>query len=829
MEQPMSPDYQVILDASRDVTDSLTLRLICQPQDRTDVLHQIDEQLRAIDRAHQALRQFGLLAPSEMVSDSEPRERWEHGVHAALANLVQTTRRMVDEVAAAAEPIPVHPQSREDWQRHHEATQAATQARTRWLATLHKIHNGTPGGHGQITRRGLWDLTQQVRRQPPPSPACICCARPVYGGDNPCIDCAVLLAQATAGDPATAGTGHTAANLPARLDLLAALLRRRHGMLTGAGVQAVPWKTPLQAAVPSGIATEQYREWNALPPYTLTLDLPTSPTALLAECCWIRDYLHTEDAGPILLIVARRELRRWYRAMAGMQKPGLPEERDPPANLLDARRALNEIVRWCEGHISRPQDPANLPGQPEAHGDQREAQTEGCALADAAKCSLVEVADNLEGANPPPEQTTPRSSQGSQANPEPLATVAGWPTLRVLAVATEWNSSHGGLSTFNRQLCCALAAAGAEVNCVVLKASEEERRTAQAAGVTLTEAASTPGMPEQSALARKQSLPGGFVPDIIIGHGRVTGPAAQVLERDHFPTAKRLHFIHMAPDEIEWFKLDRGDDAGVRAEERTQIELDIGRTAARVVAVGPRLHQRALNDFHPCGAPDPTRLDPGFDAENLDPRNPPPGQPLKVLVLGRMEDSYLKGLDLAARAVGSAARRRGQSTARIELVVRGAPEGSSEEVRTAVRNWAENPALSVVVRPYTANAERLDADIRRASLVLMPSRTEGFGLVGLEAIVAGTPVLVSDQSGLGAMLQEVLDPEQASRFVVRTSGDDDLDRDEWSRAVDAMLRDREAAFRRAGELRTRLGTVKTWAGAIATLLLDIGGEFARRS
>jgi hypothetical protein len=33
--------------------------------------------------------------------------------------------------------------------------------------------------------------------------------------------------------------------------------------------------------------------------------------------------------------------------MAGMGKAGLPEERDAPANLLDARRALNEIIRWC--------------------------------------------------------------------------------------------------------------------------------------------------------------------------------------------------------------------------------------------------------------------------------------------------------------------------------------------------------------------------------------------------------------------------------------------------------------------------------------------------
>jgi glycosyltransferase involved in cell wall biosynthesis len=186
-----------------------------------------------------------------------------------------------------------------------------------------------------------------------------------------------------------------------------------------------------------------------------------------------------------------------------------------------------------------------------------------------------------------------------------------------------------------------------------------------------------------------------------------------------------------------------------------------------------------------------------------------------------MEDSQLKGLDIAARAIGLAARRRGPAADPIELVVRGAPEGTSRKVRTAVREWAGYPELGVVVRPYTADTEWLDADIRRASLVLMPSRSEGFGLVGLESIVAGTPVLVSDQSGLGVLLREALKPEQASRFVVRMSGDDDRDHDEWGRAVEAVLRDRDAAFRRAAELRSQLSQQKTWASATTGLLAEL--------
>jgi glycosyltransferase involved in cell wall biosynthesis len=403
-----------------------------------------------------------------------------------------------------------------------------------------------------------------------------------------------------------------------------------------------------------------------------------------------------------------------------------------------------------------------------------------------------------------------------QGQPHQHATSHG-DGLQVLAVATEWDSGHGGLSTFNRQLCRALASAGARVVCVVLDAPSGVTRNVD--GVTLVGAVRTPGRSDHEALSRRPVLPGGFTPKFIIGHGRVTGPAAKVLAEDQFPAAKRLHFVHMAPDEIEWFKLDRHDDAAARAEERQQVELDLGRSAARVVAVGPRLHNRCLRDFSAYNIPPPLRLDPGFDAPNAEARTPPPGEPWMILLLGRLEDDHLKGLDIAARAVGLAVDRG--TVAPLELVVRGAQPDTSDELRRNLREWSGVPALHIVVRPYTTDIERLDADLRRASVLVMPSRSEGFGLVGLEAIAAGTPVLVSSESGLGALLREALEPEQATRLVVPMSGDDAQDGEQWGRTVEAMLRDREAAFRRAAEVRTLLGNQKTWAAAAAGLLAEL--------
>jgi glycosyltransferase involved in cell wall biosynthesis len=189
-------------------------------------------------------------------------------------------------------------------------------------------------------------------------------------------------------------------------------------------------------------------------------------------------------------------------------------------------------------------------------------------------------------------------------------------------------------------------------------------------------------------------------------------------------------------------------------------------------------------------------------------------------MLGRLEDYRLKGLDIAAQALGLVAGRRNAVSPPLELLVRGAPLGTSAALLDKIREWA-GPSLRVVVRPYTSDADTLDADLRRASVLLMPSRSEGFGLVGLEAIVAGTPALISSESGLGELLQETLETEQANRFVVPATRDDAQDIETWSRAIEGVLRDRDAAFRRAAEVRTLLGRRKTWAASMASLMAEL--------
>ncbi|WCD97453.1 glycosyltransferase family 4 protein [Streptomyces sp. HUAS 31] len=323
-------------------------------------------------------------------------------------------------------------------------------------------------------------------------------------------------------------------------------------------------------------------------------------------------------------------------------------------------------------------------------------------------------------------------------------------------------------------------------------------------------------MSEHTALMRKPKLPKGIIPDAIIGHGRITGPAATVLVEDHYPSAARLHFVHVAPDQIEWHKLDRTDDAAERAEQRASLELNLARKATRTFAVGPMLASWLHRDLSVYqNTPPPVRFDPGFDITEGVRRQPPPGVP-QILMTGRMEDAPLKGLDIAAKAVGQAIRLSPIAD-QWELLVRGAPTGGSGTLRDQVLTWVDHRAVHVTVRNYstTFDAER---ETRRASLVVMPSRAETFGLVGLEAIRAGTPVLVSSRSGLGMLLREVL-AKEADRFVVPVANGDEDDVLQWGHAIAAVMRDRGAAFAAAEQLRQVMARQRSWAAA-AQLVLD---------
>src|SRR6185369_7319396 len=336
--------------------------------------------------------------------------------------------------------------------------------------------------------------------------------------------------------------------------------------------------------------------------------------------------------------------------------------------------------------------------------------------------------------------------------------------LSILVIATEWFSRRGGLSTLNRQLCTALAMVGHRVVCVVPSPGKKEIEEAEKAAVCLIAAPPSPGADEMSGLYRRLNLPNDFLPDIVIGHGRITGPAAKSQVDDFFPTAYRIHFVHMAPGQIEWLK--GKDDAAIKAEERELIELELAKRATLVAAVGPRLAEEVGNLLCAVAdAPPLHQFNPGVISCEY--HEPPIAN--HCLVLGRAEDFELKGLDIVARAFARLAPKAHLFEYRPTLFVRGAPAGTGTALRKEMLQVAKWSALEIRVREYSSSTEILEQDVRRACLVLMPSRSEGFGLVALEALNAGTPFLATQESGFAELLKNHCGAK-LHNFIVETTG-----------------------------------------------------------
>lgn len=267
-------------------------------------------------------------------------------------------------------------------------------------------------------------------------------------------------------------------------------------------------------------------------------------------------------------------------------------------------------------------------------------------------------------------------------------------------------------------------------------------------------------------------------------------------------------FIHTLPEEIEWHKEPREDSTNAeRAAGRKHEQLNLAKGADLVVAVGPRLEREFATDLMGAGNTVPIiGITPGLPACSPVAMALPPS--IRCLILGRAEDYSLKGLDLAAQALGRVIAKWPTGNPP-KLIVRGAPAGTGDDLRKRLMKDGEPATLDVVVRHYTSDEKEIMSDLREASLVLMPSQKEGFGLVGLEAIACGIPTLISEQSGLAETLRKHA-PEVANEWILSVTGDAMT---KWAERIDFLLQNRHGAFERAVKLREHLVTNLDWRSA----------------
>ncbi|KAI8514051.1 hypothetical protein Bbelb_083750, partial [Branchiostoma belcheri] len=392
----------------------------------------------------------------------------------------------------------------------------------------------------------------------------------------------------------------------------------------------------------------------------------------------------------------------------------------------------------------------------------------------------------------------------------------------VLLVSDEYCTSKGGISTINLDIARKLTAAGALVYVTVLTASEEDERDAERDGVTLLKprldpSSSTKPSLEWLTVYHKHHFP--HLPatiSCIVGHVPVTSTAARRIKEERFQQAKLAMFGHVMPEETEPYKSDE-KALGVGRKEAS-IQDDIVK-ANIVFSVGARIYRhyarflRQRHVDHRIFLPEPSKV--FSDAHVIFGEDGDVQKPERVILsIGRVRNvERLKGHDLTAGSIDKVAQRL-DSQFTLRLRVRGIDENDFKESKRILDEKLRSGRVKPTLLPY-GTQEEIRRDMENCHLVLMPSRAEPFGLVGLEAIAAGVPVLISEQSGLAEMIKELSDRLEQPKFrhcIVKMKGSTatDADAEKWADCIEDFITNAKSEFAEARAFKEKLLASKYW-------------------
>ena len=204
-----------------------------------------------------------------------------------------------------------------------------------------------------------------------------------------------------------------------------------------------------------------------------------------------------------------------------------------------------------------------------------------------------------------------------------------------------------------------------------------------------------------------------------------------------------------------------------------------------------------VDHFHPSRAQNSAALRRKLQLE--------PDRPILV-VAGRVQP--LKAQDLAVRMLGAIHDQHHMSGWAPLLVIAGEPTEGSEDFRDSLVELANTLGVGDDVRLVgSLNRDDLADLFAAASLTLVPSHSETFGLVALESAASGTPVVGFRSTGL---LESVSEGE--SGVLVGTR-----DPVQWARTISDML-ENQPGLAALGTTARAHAEGFTWATAAASLI-----------
>jgi D-inositol-3-phosphate glycosyltransferase len=227
------------------------------------------------------------------------------------------------------------------------------------------------------------------------------------------------------------------------------------------------------------------------------------------------------------------------------------------------------------------------------------------------------------------------------------------------------------------------------------------------------------------------------------------------------------------------------------SDEAAELRANYGARSEQIMIVPPGVD---LHTFHPCNQPK-SRAQFGV-VQDIQ----------VILFVGRIQP--LKAPDVLIKAVAELVRRDPAHRDRLQLIIIGGPSGANGEWSQTLGPLAVDHGIENMVdfRPHSVRSE-LFRWYCVSDVVAVPSYTESFGLVALEAQACGRPVVATDVGGLRHTVRDFY-----SGLLVR--GHDER---AWADALAAILDDHDEMIRMGANAAAHAATF-SWDNTTAATL-----------
>lgn len=255
------------------------------------------------------------------------------------------------------------------------------------------------------------------------------------------------------------------------------------------------------------------------------------------------------------------------------------------------------------------------------------------------------------------------------------------------------------------------------------------------------------------AFARQEKI----VYDLIHSHYWLSGLVAEQLRGAwHVPIVHMFHTLGHLKNEIAQNDEERAPQARIEGEQRVIGQVDC------LVAATPDEKTHLIDRY---GA-DPAKIriiPPGVDLDRFQPIDPVtakarvgiPCGDTNLLFVGRIEP--LKGIDTLLCAMSILQSRHPEAVCETCVAIVGGDPWAEDMDAEMARLQALRTELGIhdlVTFLGAKDQDILPAYYAAAEMVIMPSHYESFGMVALEAMAMGTPVIASEVGGLAYLVRD---------------------------------------------------------------------------